>query len=55
MVVVMSEPGWPTRTSLLEALVCRTAPVSVSDSLKVIHLFFLSFYFAKAEHAVKDE
>lgn len=54
MVVVVSEPGWPTRTGLLEALVCRTAPVNVSDSLKVIRLFF-SFYFAKAERAVKDE
>lgn len=33
MVVVMSEPVWPTRTSFLEALVSRTAPVSVSNGL----------------------
>lgn len=44
MVVVVSEPGWPTRTSLLEALVCRTAPVNVSDSLKVIRLFFFFLF-----------
>lgn len=55
MVVVVSEPVQPRWTSLLEALVCRTAPVAVSDGLKVICLFFFPFYFAKAECAVKDE
>lgn len=44
MVVVVSEPVQPRWTSLLEALVCRTAPVSVSDRLKVICFFFLPLF-----------
>lgn len=47
MVVVVSEPVWPTWTSLLEALVSRTAPVSVSNGLiKMICLFFFLFFFS---------
>lgn len=38
VVVVISEPVWPTWTSLLEALVSRTTPVRVSKGLaKICH------------------
>lgn len=47
MVVVVSEPVQPRWTSLLEALVCRTASVAVSDGLKVICLFFSLFILPK--------
>lgn len=45
--VVVSEPVRPTWTSLLEALISRTAPVSVSNGL--IKMIWLFAFFSKAE------
>lgn len=47
-VAVVSEPVQPRWTSLLEVLLCRTAPVSISDGLKVICLFFFPFLFCQS-------
>lgn len=46
-VALVSEPVQPRWTSLLEVLLCRTAPVSTSDGLKVICLFFFLFILPK--------